>query len=369
MELTQQINKETEHLGMNIKKTSESRINQVDFSNIPFGRIFTDHMFVVDYKDGAWSKGEIRPYGEISFAPSITALHYGQEIFEGMKAFKQEGGDIVLFRPEENWSRLNKSAERMAMPTIPQDLFMDALKTLVYMDQEWVPENPAALYIRPFMFATDEYVGIKPADNFKLIIICCPVGAYYAAPVKVLADPKYVRAMKGGVGYAKAAGNYGATLFPVLEAKKEGYDQILWLDGSDHQEIHEIGTMNVFFQIGDTFVTPSTENQCILEGITRKSVIQLLKDHGHSVEERAITIDEVVKAHENGQLNDMFGTGTAAVLSYISDLGYKGKNYPLPAIEDRTISQKIKNELLDIRLGLVEDRHNWISKVESQILL
>ena len=307
---------------ISINPVQNSRINTVDFNNLPFGREFSDHMFICDYKQGEWTSPRIVPTQNISIHPSTTALHYGQAIFEGMKAYKLEGGTPALFRPTKNIDRFNISAERMAMPAFPADLFLEALEELINLDKKWIPDQEGnSLYIRPFMFASDEYVGIKPADNFKFIIFTSPVGAYYPLPVSVWVTEDYCRAFPGGVGFAKAAGNYGATLNPVIKAKELGFDQILWLDGIERKYVQEIGTMNVFFIINDTLLTPGLEQGTILNGVTRDSTIQLARDMGYAVEERDISIDEILEAHQNGFLQDAFGTGTAATISHISAIG------------------------------------------------
>lgn len=356
----------TETLSIPIKTTRVdfSRIDQVDFNNLPFGKVYSDHMFMADWEEGTWKNFELCPFGDLHFSPAISSLHYGQMIFEGMKAHLDPSGNPLLFRPEKNWERFNRSANRMAMPEIPKKLFRTALVDLVKMDKDWIPSTPgSSLYIRPFMFATEEFIGIKPADKFRFIIFTCPVGEYYPRPVRVMVSDKYVRAFKGGTGYAKAAGNYAATMTPIKEAKQLGYDQLLWLDGCEFKYIHEIGTMNVFFIIGDTVITPSTKDGEILEGVTRDSCIKILKDKGIKVEERKVAIDEIYDAYKAGTLKDVFGTGTAATITHISDLGYKGENLSLPEINTRVISNMLKEELDGIKKGLLEDKHNWMFKV------
>ena len=355
---------DTMNFPISITPVAFSRINEVDFDNIPFGKIYADHMFVADYSDGQWENARIVPFDNISMPPSSSALHYGQLIFEGMKAYKDQEGNAVIFRPRMNWQRFNKSALRMAMPEVPESLFMGALNELIRIDQEWIPTHKgSALYIRPFMFATEEYIGIRPAEKFSLIIFTCPVGAYYPRPVKVLVSEYYVRAFKGGTGFAKAAGNYAATMQPIKEAHKQGYDQLLWMDGCEHKYIHEIGTMNVFFVIDNKVVTPSIQDGEILDGVTRDSVITILKNKGIPVEERKVTIDEVYNAYKNGRLQDAFGTGTAATIAPISDLGYKGENLELPPVSARNISNMVKDELENIKTGRTDDRFNWNYRV------
>lgn len=350
---------------INIKRSPESRIKDVDFNNIPFGRVFSDHMFVVDCVNGKWQNARIEPFGSLQLHPATSALHYGQSIFEGLKAYRSADGTTQVFRPEKNWERMNLSAERMAMPSVPHELYMGGLNKLLELDEAWVPNTPgSSLYIRPFMFATDEYVGIKASDNYKFIIFTCPVQAYYSHPVKVLLSDKFTRAFPGGTGSAKTSGNYAATLHPVNLARQLGYDQILWLDGIEHKYLQEIGTMNVFAQIGDTIITPNISGT-ILNGITRDSVITLFKDAGITVEERPITVDEIMDAYNAGVLYDLFGSGTAATISHISHFGFNEQMYELPAIEQREYSNLVKEQLDNIKLGRVTDKYNWMHKIES----
>lgn len=350
-----------------VTKTIQSRISEVDFENLPFGRVFSDHMFIADYKNGEWGDLRIVPFENIPTHPATSALHYGQSVFEGMKAYRSDNGDVQIFRPTMNAERLNLSAARMAMPELPVDLFMQALDMLVSIDQEWVPGSKgSSMYIRPFMFATDEYVGIKASDNYRFIIFTCPVQAYYTAPVKVLISDKYVRAFPGGTGEAKAAGNYAATLQPVQEARKLGFDQILWTDGIEFKYLQEIGTMNVFLQIDGKVITPAL-NGCILNGITRNSILQLLADKGITAEERNITVEEVMEAGKAGMLDDAFGAGTAATVSHISHIGYKGETLTLPPVENRILSHELKQELEDIKHDRIPDRHGWVYKIGAVV--
>lgn len=353
-----------------VERVKESGISKIDFNNIQFGKIFSDHMFVTDYYDGEWRDARIVPFSNISIHPATFALHYGQAIFEGLKAYRNSEGEIQVFRPEKNWERLNKSAFRMCMAEVPQELFMKAIDLLIGIDKDWVPKiEGGSLYIRPFMFATDESVGIKPGDRFKFMIFSCPVATYYSAPVKVLITDKYVRAVKGGVGAAKAAGNYAATMYPVKLAREEGYDQILWTDPFEFRWVQEIGTMNVFFQFGDkTVATPTLEDGTILDGVTRNSLIDLLKRKGYTVEERRISIDEIFEHHANGTLKDAFGAGTAATVAPISVLGNRGKQYEIADNPERLCYQ-LKKELEDIRYGRVADTFNWMHKIEEPVLV
>jgi branched-chain amino acid aminotransferase len=349
-----------------IKKTKSSRLSGTDLDNIIFGKLFSDHMLVADYYDKQWHDVRIEPYGPIQMSPAISALHYGQSIFEGMKAYKDREGNPLLFRPRDNWKRMNKSAWRMCMPEIPEDIFMEGLKKLIKLDKDWIPTKPgSALYIRPFMFATDEYVGIKPSDNYKFIIFCSPVGAYYPEPIKVLIEDYFVRACKGGVGAAKAAGNYGASLYPASIGQKKGYRQLVWTDALEHKYIEESGTMNMFFVIDGKVVTPEidTENGTVLEGITRDSAIKIIQSKGIKVEARKVAVDEIVRAHEEGRLNEVFGTGTAATVANIESIGYKDKDMDLPPFEERKVSPMLLEELEGIRRGEIADPYGWVMKI------
>ena len=305
----------------NITKIETSKLNDINLENIPFGKYFTDYMLEVDYEDGEWKSPEIKPYQPLLMEPSLAAIHYGQAIFEGIKAYKTEAGDVQIFRPYDNYKRFNQSAVRMQMPEVPEDIFMEGMKLLISMDRNWVPgQADHSLYIRPFMFSTDETIGVKPSEKYKFMIILSPTGPYYSAPMRIYVEEQYVRAVPGGVGYAKAAGNYGAAMYATAEAKKKGYDQVLWTDAYEHKYVQECGTMNVFFIIGNTAITPDLDQGTILAGVTRDSVITVLKEMGFKVEERALSIDDVIDAHKAGLLYEVFGTGTAATISLIKEL-------------------------------------------------
>jgi branched-chain amino acid aminotransferase len=350
-------------ISIKITKTTHSRINTCDFNNIQFGTVFSDHMFVVDYEDGNWINPEILPFGPLSLSPSTFALHYGQAIFEGMKAYKNTNGEAQLFRPKDNIKRLNQSAKRMAMAELPEEIFMEGLKQLIAIDSNWIPtKSGSSLYIRPYMFATDEFVGVRPAKHFKFVIFTCPVNAYYPKPIRVVVEEKYVRAFDGGVGATKAAGNYGISMLPTYEANQKGFDQIIWTDGREHKYIEESGTMNVFFVIGDKVITPLLDGT-ILEGVTRNSCIKLLQNKGYTVEERKISVDEIVDASNKGVLKDAFGTGTAAIVAKIAAINYKGVDYTLPNPEEREVSNYLYKTLGEIQTGLIPDSFNWIEKV------
>jgi len=348
-------------ISIKITKTQQSRIDTCDFDNIQFGTVFSDHMLVADYNDGVWSTPEILPFQPLSLSPSTFALHYGQAIFEGMKAFKTFDGKPQLFRPEENFKRLNLSAARMGMAQLTQDIFMQGLEELIRIDQNWIPtKEGSALYIRPFVFATDDFVGVRPAKHFKFVIFTCPVNAYYPKPLRVKVEQKYVRAFEGGAGYAKAAGNYGISMLPTQEANQQGFDQIIWTDGREHKYVEESGTMNVFFVLNDkTVVTPELDGT-ILAGITRDSAIALLKKEGYTVEERKVTVEEVVEACKNGILTDAFGTGTAAIIAKIATLNYQGVDYHLPPVEQRKVSNWLYETLYGVQTGQINDDFGWV---------
>ncbi|MCP9753325.1 branched-chain amino acid aminotransferase [Ferruginibacter sp. HRS2-29] len=346
----------------NITKVERSKLNDINLENIPFGKYFTDHMLEVDYEDGEWKTPEIKPYQPLLMEPSLAAIHYGQAIFEGIKAYKNPQGEPYIFRPADNFSRFNISAERMQMPQVPEHIFMEGMKLLIEMDSNWIPnKEDHALYIRPFMFSTDEMIGVRPSEKYKFMIILSPTGPYYSAPMRIYVEEQYVRAVPGGIGYAKAAGNYGAAMFATAEAKKKGYDQVLWTDAYEHKYVQECGTMNVFFIIGNTAITPDLEAGTILAGVTRDSVIVLLKEMGFNVEERPLSIDDVIDAHKAGLLYEVFGTGTAATISMIKELRYKDYVMEFDTNAWKT-APEIKSRLNDIRYGKREDTHGWMVK-------
>lgn len=347
-----------------IAPTQASRLPQLDFDNLRFGREFSDHMFVMEYADGRWQKAVIKPFENLSMNPATSVIHYGQSIFEGMKAYKTDDGSVLLFRPDNNIKRMNVSAERMCMPQIPEELFKEALMELIKMDKGWVPQSETgSLYIRPFCFATDEFIGVKPSETYKFMIFTCPVNAYYTAPVKVLIEPHYTRSTPGGTGFAKAAGNYAGALYPAKLAQQKGYDQLVWTDAVSHKYIEESGTMNVFFMTDEGLITPELSDT-ILSGITRDSVITLAKDWGVPVTERKISVEEMVQKLEAGLVKDAFGAGTAATIAHIELIGLDGKDYQLPPVEDREFSNKVLKYLNDYRKGRIEDKFNWNVKVE-----
>ena len=353
----------SETLNIQVEKVGESKVHGVDFDNIVFGRQFSDHMFETDYVDGEWGKLRIRPYQNINLSPSCLALHYGQTIFEGLKAYRNSEGSVSVFRPLDNFRRFNRSALRMCMPEIDPNLMLDALKQLIKLDNVWVPSKKgSSLYIRPFMFATDEYVGVRPSEKYRTMIFTSPVGPYYSSALKVKVEREFTRAADGGTGSAKAGGNYGAALYPAKLAQQEGYHQLIWTDAVEHNYIEESGTMNIMFQIGETLVTPPV-GPTILEGITRDSVICLALDEGLKVEERRITVDEISEAYHQGKLKDAFGIGTAATIAPIELIGLDGRDLILPALLEREHSRKIANRLDAIRYGEVDDAFNWMERI------
>jgi branched-chain amino acid aminotransferase len=346
-----------------ITKSQNSGLSNLDFNNIPFGKIFTDHMFVADFNGKEWVNPVIVPFGHFLAHPAMMALHYGQAIFEGMKASKNKDGQAILLRPEQHSLRLNRSAQRLCMPEVPLDLFMDGLHALVAIDADWIPPvKGSALYIRPFMFATDGFLGVKPSETYKFMIFAGPVGPYYNQPISLWAEQKYVRAVKGGTGEAKAAGNYAGALLPTKEANLKGYDQVMWMDGHHFEFVEEVGTMNIFFVIGDTIITPKPDGS-ILRGITRDSVVHLLKQHDYKVEERPISLNEILEAHEKNELKEVFGCGTAAVVSHVIRIGTENKVLDLPSMDSRKIGPWIKEMVDGLRYGTVEDKNNWVVPV------
>jgi branched-chain amino acid aminotransferase len=355
-------------MDLKIELSTNKREKPADESKLGFGHVFTDHMFVMDWDEGkGWHDAKIVPFGEVSMSPAATCLHYGQEVFEGMKAYRTEDGQIQLFRPEENFKRMNISCDRICIPTFDEDFLLDALKKLVEIDADWVPYTyGTSLYIRPFIIGTEESLGAHSSTKYKFFIIMSPSGAYYAgglAPVKIYVETKYVRATPGGTGFAKTGGNYAASLKAQDDAAAEGYSQVLWLDGVERKYVEEVGAMNVFFVLGDEVVTPALDGS-ILSGITRKSAIEIMRSWGLKVSERHLDIQELVDAYESGNLKEAFGTGTAAVISPIGELKYHDLKMEINHNEIGEISQKLYDELTGIQWGKVEDRFHWIVKVK-----
>lgn len=347
-----------------ITRAPGSKLNELTIEEMTFGKNFSDHMFTAEYINGQWTNLEIKPYQPVMISPACSAIHYGQSIFEGIKAFRDlNTGEVRIFRPEENFNRFNISARRMEMPEIPEEVFMEGMKKLISIDKDWAPsQHDYSLYIRPFMFANDDYIGVRPSATYKFMIILSPTGPYFPKPMKIFVEEKYVRAVEGGVGFAKNAGNYGAAMFPTAQAKRRGYDQVLWTDAKEHKYVQECGTMNVFFIFGDTAVTPALEGGTILEGVTRMSVIQVLKDMGVKVEERKLSIDEVKERYQRGELTEVFGTGTAVVILMVAEL--TDDNVTMKFDESKwKIAPAVKEKLDAIREGSAEDAYGWMVKV------
>ena len=341
-----------------INKINKSRIDDVDFTTLTFGSVFTDHMLECDFIDGKWQKPIIKPYGPLTIDPSASVFHYGQAIFEGMKAYKDSNEKIWLFRPEDNWDRFNKSSKRLAIPEIPKDYFVNGIKEILKLDSDWVKNDEgSALYIRPFVIGNQHAIQAAPSNAYKFMIICSPSAPYYPGGVKVLVEDKFSRAASGGVGYAKAAGNYAGQFYPTNLAKEKGFDQIIWTDANEHKYLEEAGTMNLFFRINNTLITTPTSDT-ILDGITRKSIIQLCKDSNIDIRVRRISIQELKDAAKNNSLKEIFGTGTAAVISKVIGFEHLGEYFNLPEIENKYADQ-LKESLISIQTNRSSDNHNW----------
>ena len=347
---------------IDLVKASSSKINDVDFNNLQFGRIFTDHMLVCNYKNGKWQKPKIIPYQPMTLEPSARVLHYGQAIFEGMKAYKDDDGKIFMFRPDQNFARLNKSATRLAMPEFPENYFINGLETLIKLEAEWIkPGKGNSLYLRPFIVATEPAIAASPAEEYSFMIICSPAKAYYTDPVRVLFAEKYSRSADGGVGFAKAAGNYAAQFYPTRLAQEKGFQQIIWTDASSHDYLEEAGTMNIFFRIGNKLIT-APNNDRILDGVTRKSIIQIAEDLGIDCEVRRVSVSEIKAAAKDGSLKEVFGAGTAAVVSPVSAFSHAEEVFEISGSED-SYASIFKDHLLNIQHNISEDKHGWRHEV------
>jgi len=341
----------------------EAQLRHLDAKNFYFGKSFTNYMLEADFIDGEWKNAVIKKYEPLQLDPSTAVLHYGQSIFEGIKAYKTITDDVVIFRPQENYKRFNTSAERMQMPTVPEWLFMDGMKQLIKIEKDWIPkEEEHSLYVRPFMIATDPFLGVRPSATYKFMIILGPSGPYQSGAMKILIEQNFTRATPGGVGFAKNGGNYGASLYPVVLAQEKGYDQVLWTDALEHKYVEEVGMMNVMFVIDGKVITPSLERGTVLKGVTRDSSIILLRDMGYTVEERNLSVEEIVTAHKTGQLEEVFGIGTAAVVSYISRLAH-GTYVMDFDLTKSIVAPKLKKKLNDIRVGIEADKHGWLVKI------
>ena len=352
---------------MKITHAQESKIKNVDFDNLSFGEIFTDHMFVCDYKDGQWSTPEIMPYQPIQMDPSSSVFHYGQAVFEGMKAYKDDADGVWLFRPEQNFARINKSSERLSMPEFPKEFFFEGLEKLLDIDKEWIKKGAGnSLYVRPFVFASQAGVQASASNAYKFMIICSPVASYYSGgEVHVQVAEKYSRAAAGGVGYAKAAGNYAAQFYPTTLAQKEGFQQIIWTDANTHEYLEEAGTMNIFFRINDTLITTPTSDR-ILDGITRKSILQLAEHLGIKTDVRPISIHELLSSKEDGSVKEIFGAGTAVVVSPIKGFGYQNKRHVLEDAPD-SFATILKDHIVNIQRNTTEDPFGWRHEVKTTV--
>ena len=352
---------------MIIQKVEKSRLETINRDNISFGNEFTDHMVICEYENGKWGEPKLMPYGKLEFSPAMMGVHYGQACFEGMKAYKDKDDNVFLFRPDKNFVRINKSAKRLAMPEIPEDIFMDSLKTLVDIERNWVPFGEGySLYLRPVIFATEEALLARPANKFMFAILATVAKSYYTAPVSAKISDYYSRAASGGVGFAKAAGNYAGAFYPTQLANEEGYQQIIWTDDATHQYFEESGTMNVMVRIEDTIYTPNTSDK-ILDGVTRDSVIQLAKKRGINVVIGDVAVSKVIEAHKNDTLKEVWGVGTAVVTSVFEAIGYNGQRLELPKLsEEESFALTLKKDLINIQTNLAEDPFGWRVLVEKK---
>ena len=354
---------------MNISVTrTQNPKAKPDMENLPFGQYFSDHMFVMDYEEGkGWHDPRIVPYGPISLEPSAMVFHYAQEVFEGLKAYKGKNGQVRLFRPEKNFERLNRSDDRMAIPHIDEELCLEGLKQLVSLDRDWIPEQEgASLYIRPFVIATDPYLGVRPSSTYKFMIICSPSGLYYPeglAPVRIYVEDEYVRAVRGGTGFTKTGGNYASSIKAQVIAHEKGYSQVLWLDGVEQKYVEEVGSMNIFFKIDGEVVTPAL-NGSILSGITRMSTIELLKKWGVPVSEKRISIQEIANAYDAGKLEECFGTGTAAIISPVGELRWEDHVMHINNNQIGPVTQRLFDAITGIQTGTMEDEMNWVVTID-----
>jgi len=342
-----------------VKRIAQSRIKDVDFSNLEFGKYISDHMLMVDFLNNKWQEPVIVPFGDIPMSPAMLSLHYGQSVFEGMKAFKNKNGDICIFRPQKHSERLNKSLARMCMPEIPEELFIQSLHAIVEVDKEWIPTSDgSSLYLRPVVFAYEPRLGVKIADHFKFFVLTSPAGAYFSKPTRLKVEETFVRAAEGGTGFAKCAGNYGGAFYPTQVARQEGYDQVLWTDAKEHKYIDEAGVMNIMFVINGKLITPKLTS-ALLDGVTRDSILTLAPGLGMTVEERKVSVAEIEEAFKNGSLTEAFGTGTAAVVSPIATINIHGTDYNLPVAGPESFQQRVKQKLNNIRLGFEPDVYGW----------
>jgi branched-chain amino acid aminotransferase len=344
---------------IHIERVKNSRRASIDFNNLGFGNHISDHMALTEYKNGSWGETTIVPYADLTLSPAMLSLHYGQSIFEGMKAFKNKDGQIIIFRPLRHLQRMNKSLERMCMPLLSEELFMSSLTTLIDVDADWIPTNEgSSLYLRPFMFASEAKLGVKISDEYKFIILTSPVGPYFSKAVKVKVEEEFVRAAEGGTGFVKCAGNYGGAFYPTMLAQKQGFDQVLWTDSKEHKYIDESGAMNVMFVLNGKLVTPKLLSS-LLDGVTRDSILTMSESMGIQKEERRVSVAELEEGFKNGTLTEAFGVGTAAVVSPIASISIHGKNYELPPVSPESFQLRAKKKLNDIRMGYEADVHGW----------
>jgi branched-chain amino acid aminotransferase len=350
---------------MKITKTPHSKLDKIDPNNSPFGRNLSDHMLLCEYADGKWGEPEIVPYGGMNYSPALMSIHYGQAIFEGMKAYKDKNGDVFVFRPEKNFERFNRSAQRLAMPAITKEAFLDGLFALLNLDRGWIPtQEGCSLYIRPVMYASEEALSARISSKFSFVILTSPANSYYDKPLKIKIEDYYTRAVDGGVGFTKCAGNYGSSFYPTQLAIEAGYDQIIWTDSREHKYFEEAGTMNVMVRIGDTILTPPISTNTILGGITRDSLINLAKYHKINVKEERISVDDIVAAHKAGTLKEVFGCGTAAVITRYSLVAYKDATMELPPLNDEdSYAVFLKKQLVGIQTNQLDDPFGWRIKL------
>ncbi len=353
----------TTSLEIKITQTQNSKLDTFNQNELAFGKVFSDHMFVADFVNGKWQDLRIEPFADLVMSPANSMIHYGQSIFEGLKAYKGINGEVLTFRPEMNAARMNESAIRMCMAELPQDIFMEGLKALLTIDKDWIPSVPgSSLYIRPFMFAMDNVLGVRPSESYRFMIIASPSGAYYSEPVRVKIENHFSRACAGGTGAAKAAGNYAAALYPSKLAKEQGFHQLIWTDAKEHKYIEEAGTMNVMFMLDGKLVT-SPLTATILPGVTRDSVLKLVASWGYEVEERRLSVDELIEGAKSGKLTEAFGVGTAATIAQISAIGYEDEIFELPAVESREVSPRIFQFMEDVKRGKIADEFGWIMEI------
>ncbi|HEX7014588.1 MAG TPA: branched-chain amino acid aminotransferase [Cyclobacteriaceae bacterium] len=350
-----------------VERTTRSRISETDFNNLEFGKYISDHMLVAAYSDGQWQEMKVVPYGPIPMTPAILALHYGQSVFEGLKAFRNSAGDTCVFRATRHSERLNRSLERMCMPAISEEMFVQGIHALLEVDQAWIPSSAgASLYVRPLVFATETRFGVKISDEYLFVIMTSPVGPYFSKPLRVKVEDHFVRAAEGGTGYAKCAGNYGGAFYPTMLAREQGFDQVLWTDARNHDYIDEAGVMNVMFVVDGKLITPSLSS-AILDGVTRDSILQLAPEMGMPTEERKISVEEITRGLETGTLTEAFGAGTAAVVSPIATITINGVDYHLPEPGPDSFQLRVKQKLNDIRMGLEPDVFGWNYIIHSHV--